>query len=226
MKLEGHLPVSKPVHFWSRQQTVDKIISEIFLCAVLLWAPIGGADELSLAQPCFDCHGNNGSGLDPRIPIIAGQSPYVIIDNLIAFRDGDRVCRETNYAAGDVDRAPTTMCAIATAMSEDDYEIVADFFAARDFVGRPQKTDPALVEKGRKLHDRQCEKCHTEGGSLAEDDAGMLAGQWMPYMRQAFADFRDKDRPMPEKMQAKMDKLDAQDFEALIHYYGSLGQDE
>jgi sulfide dehydrogenase cytochrome subunit len=30
--------------------------------------------------------------------------------------------------------------------------------------------------KGKAIHACACDKCHTEGGSVVEDDAGILAG--------------------------------------------------
>ncbi|MND06454.1 hypothetical protein D3C83_278330 [compost metagenome] len=50
----------------------------------------------------------------------------------------------------------------------------------------------------------------------------MLAGQWMPYLEQVFADYAAGDREMMEdKMKEKIDALDAASITALIHYYGS-----
>jgi len=84
-----------------------------------------------------------------------------------------------------------------------------------------QKFDPALAKKGKALHERGCEKCHSEGGSLASDDSGILAGQWMPYLTESFKQYSSGKRPMPEKMKPKMQKLDQADVDALVHYYGS-----
>jgi sulfide dehydrogenase cytochrome subunit len=73
-----------------------------------------------------------------------------------------------------------------------------------------------------KIHDRQCEKCHEDGGASAADDAGILAGQWTPYLRQVFEHYSAGERDMPKKMEPKYEKLDAAELEALLHYYASL----
>jgi sulfide dehydrogenase cytochrome subunit len=79
-----------------------------------------------------------------------------------------------------------------------------------------------LAKKGKDVHDMYCEECHSEGGSVAADDAGILAGQWIPYLKQAFADYSSAKRPIPKKMKVKMDELKKTDIDALINYYGSF----
>ena len=53
------------------------------------------------------------------------------------------------------------------------------------------------------------------------DEAGRLAGQWMPYLANAVTDFNGGHREMPKKMRAKMQELKDRDFEELVHFYGS-----
>ena len=52
-----------------------------------------------------------------------------------------------------------------------------------------------------------CAKCHEKGGSSADDDAGILAGQWTHYLKEQFAAFRSGKRQMDEKMKPKIEKL-------------------
>jgi len=55
-----------------------------------------------------------------------------------------------------------------------------------------------------------CEKCHEEGGKPLEGEGAeysLLAGQWAPYLHNAFADFREGRREIPKKMKSKLDKL-------------------
>jgi len=99
---------------------------------------------------------------------------------------------------------------------------LGEHYAGKPFVRAKQKFDPALAAKGKPIHDDLCEKCHEEGGSLASADAGILAGQWTPYMRHAFKTFSSGERPMTKKMKKKYEKLKDEDIEALINYYASL----
>ena len=52
--------------------------------------------------------------------------------------------------------------------------------------------------------------------------ASILAGQWITYLEQAFADYASGEREsLLENMQEKMVALDAASTAALIHYYAS-----
>ena len=85
-----------------------------------------------------------------------------------------------------------------------------------------QDFDAALAEAGKAVHEAQCDRCHSEGGSNPEDEAGILAGNLMGYLEAQLADYRSGDREQPKKMKEKLDALSADDVEALVHYYGSI----
>ena len=48
--------------------------------------------------------------------------------------------------------------------------------------------DAKIVAKGAKIYERGCAKCHDEGGALPDDDAGILAGQWLDYLQYSMQD--------------------------------------
>ena len=81
---------------------------------------------------------------------------------------------------------------------------------------------PVWLTAGKALHDEHCDKCHSEAGTNAEDEAGMLGGQMMGYLGTAMAQFVDGSRDQPKKMKEKVDMLSADDVKALVHYYGSV----
>ena len=114
------------------------------------------------------------------------------------------------------------MCAVAQDLNEDDIAGIAEFYGSKEFVAAKQEFDADKAAAGAKVHKKLCEKCHADGGSYADDDASILAGQWMPYLEQALADQLSGDRTMlDEKMREKTDQLSEGDGEALIHFYGS-----
>jgi sulfide dehydrogenase cytochrome subunit len=84
-----------------------------------------------------------------------------------------------------------------------------------------QDFDADLAVTGKDVHSRECSKCHSDGGSVADDEASILAGQWMGYLEASFADYASGDRDQPEKMQEKMANLSDADVKALLHYYAS-----
>ena len=113
------------------------------------------------------------------------------------------------------------MCEVAGGLDDDQIEDIAGYYADLPFVPANQEFDAALAEKGKAIHDAECSRCHSDGGSNADDEAGILAGQWMGYLRTSFEQYAAGERPQDTKMQEKMDPLSADDVEALLHYYAS-----
>jgi sulfide dehydrogenase cytochrome subunit len=120
-------------------------------------------------------------------------------------------------------RNSTIMNRIAKGYTDQQIAGMAEFFARQPLRLRPQPHDAAKAALGSDLHQRYCEKCHEDGGRPG--DSGILAGQWLPYLEFAMADFLDGRREWPRKMKAKVDEAvkekgnDA--IAALLHYYAS-----
>jgi len=180
------------------------------------------ADLAELLDACAACHGPDGASSEPHVPIIGGFSEPYTSDSMIAYKEEERPCPETEYLSGDKKGQKTTMCEIAKELSDEQIEQLAAYYAGKPFVRAQQDFDAALAERGKEIHESSCDKCHAEGGSLASDDSGILAGQWMPYLEQAFKEFGSGERPMVKKMKPKFEKLEPADIEALVHYYGSF----
>jgi sulfide dehydrogenase cytochrome subunit len=179
------------------------------------------ADTDSIMQGCNDCHGDNGVSQWNDVPTIAGIDAFGHADALFLFRDEDRPCTESDYRQGDTSRAATTMCAVTADLSDDDIEALGDAYAELPFVAATQEFDAALAATGAAIHEAECDRCHSEGGSNVEDEASILAGQRMGYLEDAFAQYASGDRPQDKKMKEKMDSLSAENVKALIQYYAS-----
>lgn len=174
------------------------------------------------ADECADCHGKDGASAESDVPIIGGHSAAYLEDTLRQYREGERPCPATKYRAGNTERQPTDMCRIAKALSDKESAELAEYFAARSFVRARQQPDESKAAVGKRIHDQRCEKCHGQGGSSKDDDAGILAGQWMPYLTTTLKEFKDGQRKAPKKMQPKIDALSSDDLDALVQYYGSF----
>ena len=186
-------------------------------------APAANADLMKNVAECDACHGEGGISLDSDVPTIAGISALVLEEYMFQYVDAARPCRESKYRNGDADRPPTDMCAVAKALSEAEVTAIAEYYADKNFVAAAQDFDAALAAEGAKIHKRGCEKCHTDGGSYKDDDAGRLAGQWKPYLEEVFADYASGKREMlEEKMRKKIEELDPKSVSALLDYYASL----
>ncbi|MGD2082112.1 MAG: c-type cytochrome [Chromatiales bacterium] len=173
----------------------------------------------ALIKNCEGCHGENGVSKWSDIPTIAGISGIVHEDALYLYRDEERPCEEVKYPTDD-SKPATSMCAVAKDLSDEQIQEIAAHYAALPFVPADQETDAAKVAQGMKVHEEHCAKCHSDGGSNAGDDASILAGQQMGYLRQAFKDFA-AGRPQPSKMEKNLSELSDADIEALVQYYGS-----
>lgn len=200
---------------------MKRFASTLVTASLLVGSAAIGADLDTVIAECNDCHGDNGVSQWAEIPTIAGLSMFYHADQLYYFSEGERPCSEAEYRQGDTGRAPTSMCDIAGALTEEDFDAIAEHYAALPFVPADQAFDAELAAAGEAIHENECTRCHSDGGSNPEDDAGILAGQWMGYLRSAFAEYRSGEREQLDTMKEKMDALSDDDVEALLHYYAS-----
>jgi sulfide dehydrogenase cytochrome subunit len=171
-------------------------------------APVFAAPSASmLANACAGCHGTDGASSGPASPTIAGLSTTYFTDTMKAFKSGAR--------------PSLVMGQIAKGYSDEEIGLMAGFFAKKTFVSARQEVDAAKVAAGKKMYEKNCETCHSENGKVADDDSGLLGGQWLPYMTYSMADFTSGKREMPKKMKKKVDGLDAAQIEALLQYFAS-----
>lgn len=175
-------------------------------------ATMTGASDSMLANTCAGCHGTDGASAGPASPTIAGLSEEYFIEVMEGFSK---------------DEVPSTiMGRIAKGYSEGEIKQLAKFYGGKPFVkAKGQKFDAALADKGAKLHDKYCEKCHADGGTSAEDDAGVLAGQWQPYLKWTLADYIAGHREATKKMKKKLEELSEdhgdEGWDALYNFYAS-----
>jgi len=164
-----------------------------------------------LSDTCAGCHGTDGASGGPATPTIAGLSNDYFIEVMQGYKSGE---------------VPSTiMGRLARGYGDDDFQKMAGYFSQLPFAMAEQPFDAKLANKGEKLHDSYCEKCHAEGGASAEDDSGILAGQWKPYIQWALEDYNTGERQMIKKMKKKMKRLLNKEgdgaIQALLEYYAS-----
>lgn len=207
-----------------KKKTTNRLIvlAGTALFGLSLATGAGAADVNKLVEDCANCHGKDGASTDKDVPIIGGNSVTYLTGTFANYKSKARPCPQVKYLAGARKGETTDMCKIAKDLSDADIKLIAEYFAGKPFVRAKQAHDPALVKKGAAIHEKSCVKCHAEGGSLASDDSGILAGQWMPVIRQQFKEFSTGQRPMDKKMKPKYEKLEPADLEALVNYYGSF----
>lgn len=180
------------------------------------------ADAGTLTESCVGCHGKGGANTEAAIPNIGGYSKVYMTDALNLYKTQERPCPETTIPDGAKKGEKSDMCQAVKDLSDVDIEQIVGYFAAQKFTRTPQQFDPALAKKGEKIHKRNCEKCHTESGSVADDDAGILAGQKMTYLDEQIKFFNEGKRPISKKMKPKLGALSKDEIEAVLHYYSSF----
>ena len=200
---------------------MKRLISIAISLTLGLFASASMADLDAVVEDCNGCHGDDGVSQWTDVPTIAGVPEFVHADALYIFRDEARPCTETEYKQGDTSRPATTMCAVTADLSDDMIDELAAYYAEKTFVPAKQDFDAALAEAGKAVHEAECDRCHSEGGSNPEDEAGILAGQWMGYLNDTFAEYRAGEREQPKKMEEKLNALSDDDVKALVHYYAS-----
>lgn len=169
-----------------------------------------GASTIMIADTCAGCHGPNGASLGPAIPTIGGLSSVYLVEMMEGYKTGD---------------IPSTiMGRLAKGYTTEEFEQMGEYFAKQEFVAATgQESDEKKAKKGAKLHDKYCEKCHSESGTIADDDSGFLQGQWKAYLSAQMMDYHNKDRKATKKMAKKMKKMlnkeGSAGAEALVEYY-------
>ena len=172
---------------------------------------LSGASARMLAAQCDGCHGFNGASAGPAIPNIGGISKDYMVEVMKGFK---------------ADEVPATlMNRIAKGYTDDEIERMAEYYAKLKWVPAKQPFDAKLAKQGAKLHEKYCEKCHEDGGRKAEEDAAILAGQWLPYLHYTMSDFLSGRREMTKKMKKKVKKLmkskGKKGLEAIAQFYAS-----
>ena len=200
----------EPIQKYSRIQS--------FVLVVLLSISVLTNDAIAetpsatmLANTCAGCHGTFGSSVGPASPTIAGISRDYFIETMMAYKEAQR--------------PSTIMTRIAKGYTEQEIQLMADYFSKQKIVRFDQAYDAKKAKRGKKLHKKYCSKCHEESGGYAEDDAGILAGQWAPFLQFTLTDFLTGDRAMDVKKKQQLDKLIKQQgnagVEQLIQFYAS-----
>lgn len=209
-----------------------RVLGVALALAGAAWAGSATAQQVPisvLAGNCAGCHGIDGVSGGPATPSIAGMSKVYFINAMLSYKYGkdkakiEAAAKTLKIDPDDVEgheRLATVMDRMAKGYSDEDIGRMADYFAGKQHVSAIQPFDSALAAKGKRVHDDACEKCHENGGREG-DGSGILAGQWIPYLKDAITDFNGGHRDMPKKMRAKMKELNDKDFEALVQFYAS-----
>jgi sulfide dehydrogenase cytochrome subunit len=185
-------------------------------------APVFAADGAALfEQKCLACHGAGGASQDSSIPIIGGYSAKYVTESLANFRKKLRPCAEVAIPSGPKKGTKSDMCKVVAELSDAEADAAAKYLQARKFTRARQPFDAAKAAKGQSVYGKLCRRCHEDNGSSPDEDNGILAGQWTPYLKGQLAAFRAGKRTIDDKMKARLEKVSADEEEALVHFFAS-----
>ena len=154
------------------------------LCAALLATvlPLGAAVAADasrgeeMAAACAACHGDNGNSKTENIPSLAGHpAPYLTIQ-LILFREQQR--------------QNEIMTPLAKALSDEDIENLAAYFAGQKRVAADPTADAGRASRGKATADaHRCGSCHLPDYS-GREQIPRLAAQREDYLTKTMRDYK------------------------------------
>jgi len=173
------------------------------------------------APACSACHGAQGEGQpDAAYPRLAGLDSAYLIEQLDAFADGSR--------------DNETMAPIAKALTPDERQAVAKFYAGSvpPKIEESHKADDKTIASGAALANRGdwskglpgCGQCHGPAGQGVGKTFPQLAGQSAGYIISQLKGWKDGKRtndPL-HLMTGIASKLNDDQVAAVAAYYASL----
>jgi cytochrome c553 len=153
------------------------------LAAVLALAATG-SEAASLQERiavCSGCHGEDGNSQIDKIPSLAGQPAFFVLNSLFLMREGVRK----------VD----AMTPFVKDLTDADLDGLSRHYAALPVKSSGEKIDAALAAKGATVAaQRGCVSCHLP--TLAgQEQMPRLAKQRIDYLIPTLKSYRDAPRP-------------------------------
>ena len=183
---------------------------------------LGLAAGLALASPapaqtvplservrqCAACHGEDGNSKLERIPSLAGQPAFFVLNQLFLMREGVRKVEP--------------MADIVKDLKDEDLEALSQHYSKLEPKASAEAVDPGLVRRGAEIAARmRCGSCHLP--TLAgQEQMPRLARQRIDYLVLAMQELRDSKRPGADgNMLAAIASVSDADLTALAHYAAS-----
>lgn len=201
-----------------------KIISRFTGMSLLGAAMMAASAGLYAGLPdsCATCHNDNGVSTDAAVPTLAGNAAFFIENQLFVFAEGARPCA-ADYFAAKTEVAAENHCALVAEFPEDKISNIGAAYEGMEHLSFEQDFDADLAAAGEAIHNSACEKCHSDAGSVMEDESGILAGQPKPYLIAQLKHYRADERP-PTEMQKPAHGLSDADITALAEFYAREGK--
>ena len=181
------------------------------LAAALVCAIATTAQAAPLAERialCGGCHGEDGNSRMAKIPSLAGQPAFFILNSLFLMREGVR----------QVD----VMASFVKELTDEELDGLSRHYSALPARASDEPVDAALAKKGAEVAtQRGCVSCHLP--TLAgQEQMPRIAKQRIDYLIPTLKSYRDAPRPGADTaMSAAIAGATDDDLKALAHYAAS-----
>jgi cytochrome c553 len=159
-------------------------------------------------QLCGACHGEDGNSKMEKMPSLAGQPAFYILNQLFLMREGVRKVE--------------AMAPIVKDLKDSDLDALSKHFAAQAPKRSDEAYDRALSARGATIAtERRCVSCHLQ--TLAgQQQIPRIGKQRIDYLTDAMKSYRDNPRPGADTaMSAPVAGLSDDDLKALSHFLWS-----
>ncbi len=181
------------------------------LAAAAFYTGVATAQKMPLAERielCTACHGEAGISKMEKVPSLAGQPEFFILNQLFLMREKVRKVE--------------AMADVVKDLTDDDLNALTSHFAKLPARASDEAIDPALVKRGGDIaKDKLCASCHLP--TLAgQQQMPRLAKQRVDYLVHSLTECRDGTRPGSDTlMSGVVAGLSDADLRALAHYSSS-----
>lgn len=161
------------------------------------------------SEACVACHGAGGNSVVSMFPVLAGQNARYLYLQLRDYKSGAR--------------ENAMMSPMAAALSKDDMQDLAAYFADQKPVAIAFKADPERAKLGfAKSQEVLCAMCHL-GGMKGQNEIPKLSGQHYDYIFKQLTDFKARTRHNDAgNMTAVAKTLSDEDIVNLAHYIANI----
>lgn len=177
--------------------------------ALLLAVPAANAATLQeRVALCAGCHGEDGNSKLEKIPSLAGQPAFFVLNSLFLMREGVR----------QVD----AMASFVKDLTDEELDGLSRHYAALPAKPSGEKIDAALAQKGATVATQHgCVSCHLPS-LKGQQQMPRLAKQRIDYLIPTLKSYRDAQRPGADTaMSAAIAGATDEDIAALANFAAS-----
>jgi cytochrome c553 len=177
---------------------------------LLLLAPwTAGAAELNdTVALCTSCHGEEGTPIEPDMPILWGQEFYYIYVQLKDYKAERRHSEVMNDVVAE--------------LSKSELKEISQYFSEKPWPRTGFQSTRDDVAKGEMAATAgQCFQCHI-GKYMGDSSVPRLAGQQLGYLERTMLEFKNKIRRNSPAKGSLFATFDDVDIEALARYLAGL----